>query len=817
MKIFYFKALMAISLATCFCDALAADVFVGNVTALRNACINAIPGTVIKIAPGTYDLSVNGSLQLVGKNNVTLQPNGGDVYLTGNPNPMSTGITMLVIQNSSNITITGLKFHNNWGNGAKGIYVTGAGDNVIITSCEFYDIGWSQDKQLYPAQGNNAHAIHVLTSSDPGYTHITIQNNIIRDCITGYSENLTISGNVDGFLVENNTISGGTNIGMDFAGYFTHAPESVNYARNGVVRKNHVYNYEGPDSLPVPSGIYVDGGSSVIVEKNIVHDYVIGITVGCEVPGKTNHNNIVRNNIVYNNRVSGMYIGPSGGSSSENTQVTNNTFYHNSIPDNSDNGQIALLNATGSVIKNNILIPHADRWAVGQMSQTTSTGTIIDYNLYYRDNGVVTNLYHNIIQDVNPVKQDPLFVNPVSNNFHLSVGSPAINAGDPGFSAAPSEMDIDDQPRVDGNRVDIGSDEYITPPPPAAPTNLEAHAVNWSQIDLIWDFVNGVTYNIHRAPTDTGIYTQIATGITITFYRDSGLISNKTYRYKVSASNAGGTSPLSSWAEATTLDAPDFDGTVLDWPKFYLVADWGAGGMSAMSAGENKSSLFIMAEGTQVDSYYQIFIDTDSDNTGSGEFVGSSWPSTGFNYMIENGSLYTYTGRGTDWAWTKKSSVETAQSSTAIEVGVVKTDLGTLASTIKLAVASLDKNWKITGLVPEAGKEGVPYKLSDPKARMKVLPEEKPGTRTEASEEQDIQVYPNPTHAAVTVEYLLKSPSLVSIDLFDITGKHIRNCENNTQAAGRHQKNVRVDSPSGLYIIKIFKEGKIEHKLLRIE
>ncbi|MEO8169164.1 MAG: T9SS type A sorting domain-containing protein, partial [bacterium] len=41
--------------------------------------------------------------------------------------------------------------------------------------------------------------------------------------------------------------------------------------------------------------------------------------------------------------------------------------------------------------------------------------------------------------------------------------SPAINMGDPAFFPSPDQMDIDEEPRMIGARVDMGADEYSPP------------------------------------------------------------------------------------------------------------------------------------------------------------------------------------------------------------------------------------------------------------------------------------------------------------------------------------------------------------------
>ena len=67
------------------------------------------------------------------------------------------------------------------------------------------------------------------------------------------------------------------------------------------------------------------------------------------------------------------------------------------------------------------------------------------------------------------IDADPCFVAPGHwdanglwnhGNYHLSLESPCINAGDPAYSPAPGETDIDGELRVINNRVDMGVDEF---------------------------------------------------------------------------------------------------------------------------------------------------------------------------------------------------------------------------------------------------------------------------------------------------------------------------------------------------------------------
>ena len=93
--------------------------------------------------------------------------------------------------------------------------------------------------------------------------------------------------------------------------------------------------------------------------------------------------------------------------------------------------------------------------------------------------------------------------------------------------------------------------------PPNAPSRLIANSVSPFQIDLSWqdnsNYENG--FKIERR-TDSVSYTHIATvtGNTIT-YSDIGLVSGKTYYYRIRAYNTNGNSFYSNETSATTSSA----------------------------------------------------------------------------------------------------------------------------------------------------------------------------------------------------------------------------------------------------------------------
>ena len=76
---------------------------------------------------------------------------------------------------------------------------------------------------------------------------------------------------------------------------------------------------------------------------------------------------------------------------------------------------------------------------------------------------------------VGNISVDPLFVNPLNKDYHLTLESPCIDAGDPDWSFAEGQIDIDGPRRVHGARLDIGADEYLGYVKPVAVAGFDQH------------------------------------------------------------------------------------------------------------------------------------------------------------------------------------------------------------------------------------------------------------------------------------------------------------------------------------------------------
>ncbi|MBL7131354.1 MAG: right-handed parallel beta-helix repeat-containing protein [Candidatus Omnitrophica bacterium] len=183
-------------------------------------------------------------------------------------------------------------------------------------------------------------------------------------------------------------------------------------------------------------GIRVDNNSSAeiqdcVISQNGSDGYGAGIEYSTDSSG------IIKNNCIFNNSHSGVACYESSDVSIEN----------NTIVANGGNGGIQCQNNSSPVIKNNII--------VGNNSGPGHFG-ICCYGNSYPDisyNDVFDNddaNYQGCSAGIGDISQDPLFVDPDNDNYHLQETSPCIDAGDPD----PQYND------PDGTRNDMGAYYY---------------------------------------------------------------------------------------------------------------------------------------------------------------------------------------------------------------------------------------------------------------------------------------------------------------------------------------------------------------------
>jgi hypothetical protein len=457
---------------------------------------------------------------------------GGQVNINAGNRPVGTQFkSIFKIQNISAVTIQGIRMRNLIGNGSNAVYITQFASNIQILDCGFENIGWVSNDLITESNGTTSvSAIKVEAYSPTAMSNVRISRNTISNCATGRGEAITITGNVDGFTVDSNTVHHISNIGIDAAGGWQIAglPITTTYrARNGKIIGNTVYNCMSPTA--VSAGIYLDGSYTCLVEGNTVYNSGAGISIGAEQPiGATNPGgHTVRNNLIYSNSTGGMIIGTAqNGKSITDVKIISNTFFKNrnglpvngvttiggialsdslngSAPANIFGGEISFQNADAINLRNNNIYRRINRRAWYIQPNFRLLNFSAAYNNYYQDfitsvplisidgaflngNTQVSASYASLATftatwpslEQNTTDIDPVFVDTTNRNLKLAASSPLINKGDPSTTnALAGLLDLAGISRIICNRIDIGAYEFNAPTP-ATPVISPAGTIN---------------------------------------------------------------------------------------------------------------------------------------------------------------------------------------------------------------------------------------------------------------------------------------------------------------------------------------------------
>jgi hypothetical protein len=450
-------------------------------TTIQAAVNAASAGSTIHVMNGTYNEKVTfGSSGSAADGYITLQNYSGHSPIVDGTGLSTSGTTgMLYMENKSYIKIIGLEIRNFQAGGDSGsfnagIWVRGYGSHIEIRDNNVHDIENS-------CSSCGAHGIAVYgTNGSTSISDVIVDGNEVWNLQTGWSESMVFNGNVDGFTASNNTVHDNDNIGIDMIGYEGECPDpDYDRARNGVCVGNLVYNI---DALGNPAygndrcadGIYVDGGTNILIEQNIVHHSNIGIELASEHKDRSTSYITVRNNFVSYSHMVGMCFGgyAKNTGSAEYNVIAGNTFYHNDT-DNGGYGEINVQHHTlNNIFKNNIMVASSQNTFITSWG-SDNVGDDFDYNLYYSPGGpdgsswawqkkyygTFTEWKNGTGFDANSIFADPLLVDPANGDLHIGSGSAAIDAGETLGSSVIGTEDIDGDARVQGGAVDIGADE----------------------------------------------------------------------------------------------------------------------------------------------------------------------------------------------------------------------------------------------------------------------------------------------------------------------------------------------------------------------
>jgi hypothetical protein len=360
-----------------------------------------------------------------------------------------------------------------------GIDVMGAGSHIELLKNNVHHIEQTFEGRDAPGHGANGFGIAVYgTDAKTPISELVIDGNEVHHLKTGSSESLVVNGNVTNFRITHNVVHDNNNIGVDVIGFERTAPDpAVDQARDGVVSGNLVYNitsrgnpaYRNDESS---DGIYVDGGTRILIEQNVIHDVDFGIELASEHKDRATSYVAARNNLIYHGHTAGVSIGgyaPERGHTDHCT-VVNNTLYENDTSGTGSGEFQMQWNMADNVFANNIVYAGAHCLITLNRSQVDKKQppVAIDHNLYYCASGSKASTWKGFAATVTGFEQyvqstgndrhsrflDPHFVD-ATKDFHLRSDSPALAAGtNDGMPVG--ELDLEGSPRVTSRKVDIG-------------------------------------------------------------------------------------------------------------------------------------------------------------------------------------------------------------------------------------------------------------------------------------------------------------------------------------------------------------------------
>ena len=452
---------------------------------VQHAADTVRAGSTVNVRGGVYEELVS----------VKASGNATDGYITFRSYPGETAILdaghfapsgrsgVLTIQNKSYIRIESFEIRNYRTTEHRltplGISVSGSGSHIELLKNNVHHIEQTFNGRDAPGRGGNGFGIAVYGSdAKTPISELVIDGNEVHHLKTGSSESLVVNGNVTNFRITHNVVHDNNNIGIDVIGFERTAPDpAVDQARDGVVSDNLVYNITSRGNPAYGNdensdGIYVDGGTRILIEQNVIHDVDFGIELASEHKNRATSYITARNNLIYHCHTAGVSIGgyaPERGHT-EHCTVVNNTLYDNDTSGTGSGEFQMQWNMADNVFANNIVYAGPRCLITVNKSQVEKNQppASSDHNLYYCASGSKASTWMESPETVTGFDKyvastgndrhsrflDPHFVD-ATKDFHLRSDSPAIAAGTTDRVPV-GELDLEGSPRVKSGNIDIG-------------------------------------------------------------------------------------------------------------------------------------------------------------------------------------------------------------------------------------------------------------------------------------------------------------------------------------------------------------------------
>ncbi len=536
---------------------------------------------------------------------LTIMPESGltaeDVILDGNSEYRV--LNLVSLDYPIPFTITNITIRNGADAAHGGLYVETPNGDIVITDCFFHSNDGGKTLAVYAE-------VSYPGSGVTGQGTLSFQRNVVSDNgLGGYrsfpsaSVSLIFSVSPGTLLVEDNYISGNQVTGSSSGAGGIYARLVAGPA---TIQRNTIINNSGPSSGygaidargyitfadNIVQGNYSQSrsatGMSLIngstVTRNVISDNtsdgVWSAGLDLTLTGNSPISTIVSNNLIYNNinlnnyenyqRTGGVYVATSS-SQQASIMLINNTITGNSSY-NAAGVQADIDLESTLYMYNNIVWGNGDAGQGSVDILLEGLGTKVGHN---NDYSTINGLWGDYSGNID---MDPSFV--TVDDLHLQLGSDCLESG---YNTAPDlpSTDIEGQPRIIGEYVDMGAYEHLYGSEPIArfsaapvfgavplPVDFVSHSLgdisSWE-----WDFGDGETSDVQNPTHDyisAGTYT---VSLTVTG-ADGSTTKTKDNLISVAMgppqANAGPDRATAN--HQITLDgsqSSDYDGTIDDY------------------------------------------------------------------------------------------------------------------------------------------------------------------------------------------------------------------------------------------------------------
>jgi hypothetical protein len=400
-------------------------------------------GDTVYIRGGTYNESISARRSGTPGSPVTFRNYPGETPIVSDAGAAAQWRWQM--DDQSNVHIIGLTFKNYEQGGMQIRAQNNNIANIIVSDNIFED-------QKVTSGGTGRKGLQVTTFTNPyQISNITIRNNTFRNIDTGagsgsagVNEVMPMRGNITNLKIIGNRIDGASNIGIDLVG----RGDDSGRPHNVLIQDNHVsgHGFRGGAS----TGIYLDGADrNIIIENNLIENGPRGIRVNVETNAPASFvvkNVIIRNNTLHDNAYnlllgSGSYPNKPCGSVGN---IVDSVAVHNTLVSTVAGNRNVYFGCGENLRWKNNLYAHTN--TSGTSLQLSSPLDTIDSstwkigpNFFYNKSGDAKyewkrSNYSSLSAfqaatgfETTALEANPLFVNETSNNFDLSVNSPARN------------------------------------------------------------------------------------------------------------------------------------------------------------------------------------------------------------------------------------------------------------------------------------------------------------------------------------------------------------------------------------------------------